>query len=80
VAALAMEGSVLFPSKTDAQVEAELAQAERAIQMLSAATGGAGGSAAHAAVHVAEVEDCALTWSPSLSSLDRDVVARVHAS
>ena len=50
-----MEGSTLYPEKTDAQVEAELAQATRQIEMLSSGQmPRAGGGAA-----AASAEDCA---------------------
>lgn len=61
-----MDGAELFPGKSDAQVEAELAQATRQLEMLKATgalTGGVAGAAAATSATAAPAadEDCART-------------------
>eukprot|EP01043_Picozoa_sp_COSAG02_P001034 COSAG02_NODE_21_length_53083_cov_95.733618_21_plen_68_part_00 len=64
-----MEGTELFPGKSDAEVEAELAQATRQLEMLKASTGpaapAAAAPAAAGAAPPASEEDCARSTLPS---------------
>ena len=60
-----MEGAELFPSKTDAEVEAELAQTTLQLEMLKATS--TPGAAAASAAAPASAEDCTRFRHPTVA-------------